>query len=128
MERIGAGAKTVWLQPHQTRAAIAARAITAATRRVKDGEPAAVGYALHTPAGVIVHTGDFKIDYTPIDGKVIDLAKFAQLGNKGVLALMSDSTNAETPGFTKSESQVGETFENYFKKATGIPTQRSEEP
>lgn len=87
--------------------------------KVSHSIDAAVGYALHTPAGVIVHTGDFKIDYTPIDGKVIDLAKFAELGNKGVLALMSDSTNAETPGFTKSESQVGETFENYFKKATG---------
>jgi ribonuclease J len=87
--------------------------------KVSHSIDAAVGYALHTPAGVIVHTGDFKIDYTPIDGKVIDLAKFADLGNKGVLALMSDSTNAETPGFTKSESQVGETFENYFKKASG---------
>lgn len=87
--------------------------------KVSHSIDAAVGYALHTPAAVIVHTGDFKIDYTPIDGKVIDLAKFAALGDKGVLALMSDSTNAETPGFTLSESKVGETFENYFKKATG---------
>ena len=87
--------------------------------KVSHSIDAAVAYALHTPAGIIVHTGDFKVDYTPIDGKVIDLAKFAQLGTKGVLALMSDSTNAETPGYTMSESLVGETFENYFKKATG---------
>lgn len=87
--------------------------------KVSHSIDAAVGFALHTPAGIIVHTGDFKVDYTPIDGKIIDLAKFAELGNKGVLALMSDSTNAETPGYTMSESLVGETFENYFKKATG---------
>lgn len=87
--------------------------------KVSHSIDAAVGFAVHTPAGIIVHTGDFKVDYTPIDGKVIDLAKFAELGNKGVLALMSDSTNAENPGFTMSESKVGETFESYFKKATG---------
>ncbi len=80
---------------------------------------AAVGFAIHTPIGTIVYTGDFKIDYTPTDGKVIDLAKFASLGEKGVLALLSDSTNAEDAGFAMSESKVGETFENYFKKATG---------
>jgi len=79
----------------------------------------AVGYAIETPQGIIVHTGDFKIDFTPIDGKVIDLAKFAELGQKGVLVLMADSTNAQTPGYTMSESIVGETFESYFKKATG---------
>ena len=87
--------------------------------KVSHSIDAAVGFAIHTPAGVIVHTGDFKVDYTPIDNKVIDLGKFSALGQKGVLALMSDSTNAENPGFTKSESKVGETFENYFKKATG---------
>ncbi len=80
---------------------------------------AAVGFAIHTPAGTIVHTGDFKIDHTPVDGKVMDLAKFADLGNKGVLALLSDSTNAGNPGYTMSESRVGEMFENYFKAATG---------
>lgn len=79
----------------------------------------AVGLAIHTPVGVIVHTGDFKVDYTPIDGKLIDLAKFAELGQKGVLALMSDSTNAEKPGFTMSERSIGETFEEYFKNAKG---------
>ena len=89
------------------------------TIKVTHSIDAAVGFALHTPGGTIVHTGDFKVDYTPVDGKVIDLGKFAALGKKGVLALLSDSTNAETPGFTMSESKVGETFENYFKKATG---------
>ncbi len=76
--------------------------------------PDAVGIALHTPAGVIVHTGDFKIDYTPIDGQKIDLGRFAELGNEGVLALMSDSTNAEKKGFTNSESTIGEVFDNLF--------------
>ncbi|MFA5675522.1 MAG: ribonuclease J, partial [Christensenellales bacterium] len=80
---------------------------------------AALGFAIHTPAGSIVYTGDFKVDYTPVDGKIIDLAKFAKLGEKGVLALLSDSTNAESPGFTMSESRVGDTFESYFKKASG---------
>ncbi len=79
----------------------------------------AVGYAIETPLGMIVHTGDFKIDFTPIDGKVIDLAKFAELGKQGVLVLMADSTNAQTPGYTMSESIVGESFESHFKKATG---------
>lgn len=80
---------------------------------------AAVAFALHTPAGTIVHTGDFKVDYTPTDGRVIDLPKFAELGEKGVLALLSDSTNAENPGFAMSESKVGESFENFFKGAQG---------
>lgn len=80
---------------------------------------AALAYAIHTPIGTIIHTGDFKVDYTPTDGRVIDLAKFAALGEKGVLALLSDSTNAENPGFTMSESKVGESFENFFKKADG---------
>lgn len=87
--------------------------------KVSHSIDAAVAYAIHTSAGTIVHTGDFKVDYTPIDGKVINLGKFAELGQKGVLCLMSDSTNAETPGFTMSESKVGETFESYFKNAKG---------
>ncbi len=79
--------------------------------------PDAVAVAVTTPAGVIVQTGDFKIDTTPIDGEVIDLARFAELGKKGVLALLSDSTNAERSGFTQSEKIVGESFFNLFKKA-----------
>ena len=76
---------------------------------------AALGFAVHTPAGTIVHTGDFKVDHTPVDGKVMDFAKFADLGDRGVLALLSDSTNAENPGSTRmSEKRVGEMFENYF--------------
>ena len=79
----------------------------------------AVGLAIKTPAGMIVHTGDFKVDYTPTDGKIIDLNKFTQLGNEGVLALLSDSTNAERPGYTISEKAVGQTFERYFSEAKG---------
>ncbi len=76
--------------------------------------PDSSALAIHTPVGVIVHTGDFKIDYTPIDGDVIDLNRFAELGNKGVLALMADSTNAERPGYTMSERTVGNTFKEIF--------------
>lgn len=81
--------------------------------------PDAVGFAIRTPVGTIVHTGDFKIDYTPIQGGMIDLARFAQLGEEGVLALMADSTNAERPGYTASERSVGESFEPLFQKAEG---------
>lgn len=70
--------------------------------------------ALHTPAGVIIHTGDFKIDYTPVYGDPADLQRFAELGKQGVLALLCDSTNAIKPGFTSSERTVGKTFENLF--------------
>lgn len=76
-----------------------------------------VSLALHTPVGVVLHTSDFKIDYTPIEGKPMDLARFAELGNKGVLLLMCDSTNVERPGFTMSERTVGETFEEIFINA-----------
>ena len=75
--------------------------------------------ALHTPIGVIIHTGDIKVDYTPIDGKVIDLGRFAELGKKGVLLLMADSTNVTHPGHTMSESSLGETLNRYFTKASG---------
>ncbi len=79
--------------------------------------PDAVGLAIKTPAGTIVQTGDFKIDTTPIDDRVIDLTRFAEIGRKGVLALLSDSTNVERPGYTMSERIVGESFSNLFKKA-----------
>lgn len=81
--------------------------------------PDSVGLAIHTPAGVLVHTGDFKVDYTPINGKTIDLARFGELGSKGVLALMADSTNAERPGYTQTERKVGNSFENLFATAEG---------
>lgn len=76
----------------------------------------AVALAIHTPVGVVVHTGDFKVDYTPIDGDVIDLQRFAALGKEGVLLLMSDSTNAERRGFTMSEKNVGKVFEKIFEE------------
>lgn len=85
--------------------------------RVNHSIPDAVGMAIHTPAGVLIHTGDFKVDYTPIEGGIIDLPRFAELGNKGVLALMADSTNAERPGYTMSERKVGESFVKLFNKA-----------
>jgi ribonuclease J len=78
-----------------------------------------VAIAVHTPLGIILHTGDFKIDYTPIDGMVADLPRFAELGRKGVILMMADSTNVERPGYTMSESTVGETFENIFSRAKG---------
>ncbi len=79
--------------------------------------PDAVAYAIKTKAGTIVQTGDFKIDNTPIDGEVINLNRFAQIGDEGVLCMLSDSTNAERPGYTESERKVGESFENLFRKA-----------
>lgn len=78
-----------------------------------------VAIAIHTPIGVVLHTGDFKIDYTPIDGYVADLARFAELGKRGVVAMLADSTNVERPGYTMSESTVGETFEHIFGTAKG---------
>lgn len=67
----------------------------------------AVAFAIKTPVGMVVHTGDFKLDLTPVSGEIMDLSRFAELGKQGVLAMLSDSTNAERPGFTMSESQVG---------------------
>lgn len=74
----------------------------------------AAALAIYTPAGIIVHTGDFKVDYTPVFGETIDLPRFGELGKKGVLALMADSTNVERPGYTQSEKTVGKTFDNLF--------------
>lgn len=83
--------------------------------RVNHSIADAVAIALHTPAGTVVHTGDFKIDSTPIDGDMIDLTRFGDLGRKGVLALLSDSTNVERGGFSMSERKVGHTFEELFR-------------
>lgn len=74
----------------------------------------AAALAIYSPAGTVVHTGDFKVDYTPVYGDAIDLQRFGEIGKKGVLALMCDSTNAERPGFTMSERTVGKTFDNIF--------------
>ncbi|MDE7339626.1 MAG: ribonuclease J [Lachnospiraceae bacterium] len=76
----------------------------------------AAALAIYSPAGVVVHTGDFKVDYTPVFGDAIDLQRFAEIGKKGVLALMCDSTNAERPGFTPSEKTVGKTFDTLFSE------------
>ncbi len=76
----------------------------------------AAALAIYSPAGIVVHTGDFKVDYTPVFGDAIDLQRFAELGKKGVLALMSDSTNAERPGFTPSEKTLGPTFDQIFEE------------
>jgi len=76
----------------------------------------AAALAIHSPAGTVVHTGDFKVDYTPVFGDAIDLQRFAEIGKKGVLALMCDSTNAERKGFTQSERTVGKTFDHIFQE------------
>ena len=80
--------------------------------------PDSVAFAIHTPVGTVVHTGDFKIDYTPIDDEKMDLGRLAELGNRGVLALMSDSTNSERKGYTMSESTVGEVLDKLFFNCT----------
>lgn len=85
--------------------------------RVNHSIPDACAFAIRTPAGLIVLTGDFKVDFTPISGEPIDLVRFGELGSEGVLALLSDSTNAEKPGSTPSERIVGESFEKLFKRA-----------
>ena len=79
----------------------------------------AVALAITTPIGTVIHTGDFKVDLTPMDGEPIDMNRFAYYGSRGVLALLSDSTNIERPGHTLSEKEIGKTFEHYFSAATG---------
>lgn len=85
--------------------------------RVSHSIPDAVGLAIHTPLGTIVHTGDFKLDHTPVTSEILDIYKFSELGQKGVLCLMSDSTNVERQGFTMSERRVGEMFDEVFRNA-----------
>ncbi len=85
--------------------------------RVNHSIPDAVGLSIKTPVGMIVHTGDFKFDYTPIDGKMTDFRRFSELGNKGVLVMMADSTNSEKEGHTPSESTVGVAFDKAFHNA-----------
>ena len=86
--------------------------------KVSHSIPDAVAIAIHTPIGTVLHTGDFKIDHTPVDGQVTDFQRLSQLGEKGVLVLLSDSTNAERPGYTMSERFVGNTFDEAFRQAT----------
>ena len=86
--------------------------------RITHSIPDACSLAIHTPVGTIVHTGDFKIDYTPIDGEMVDFGRLAALGNKGVLALLADSTNAERKGYTMSESTVGDILDKLFLNCT----------
>ncbi|MGM9583400.1 MAG: ribonuclease J [Phascolarctobacterium sp.] len=85
--------------------------------RVNHSIPDAIAIAINTPLGTIIHTGDFKIDHTPVDGQVTEFNKFAEYGDRGVLALLADSTNAERPGFTPSEKMVGKTFDDEFRYA-----------
>lgn len=87
--------------------------------RVSHSIPDCMGLAIHTPLGIVLHTGDFKLDQTPVDGQVTDFGKMAELGEQGVMVLMADSTNADRTGFTMSEKVVGNTFEELFGKCTG---------
>jgi len=87
--------------------------------RVCHSIPDGVGLAVETPVGLIVHSGDFKFDHSPVDGRLTDFAKLAELGGRGVLVLLSDSTNAEAPGYTHSEQEIGETFDRIFFGAKG---------
>lgn len=87
--------------------------------RVSHSISDAVGLIIHTPLGVVIHSGDFKLDHTPVDGKLMDLSRLAQLGGQGVLLLMSDSTYVELPGYTPSEKNVGETLERVIAEAPG---------
>jgi len=87
--------------------------------KVSHSIPDAVGLVIHTPVGIILHAGDFKFDQTPVDGEVTDFASIAEYGKKGVLVLLSDSTNVERPGYTLSERAVGESFDEIFRNAKG---------
>ena len=87
--------------------------------RVTHSVADSTGLIIHTPLGIIVHTGDFKLDQTPVDGEPTDLFRFAEVGEQGVLALLSDSTHADRPGFTPSEKEVGEALKSAFFEANG---------
>ncbi len=106
-------AKLVEIKPHDN---ITLGSFNIELIHVNHSIPDAVGLAVRCPAGILIHTGDFKIDTTPVDGDMIDLTRFAEYGKKGVLALFQDSTNAR-PGYTMSEKTVGESFVNLFRKA-----------
>ena len=107
------------LRPLRPRERVTIGPFTVEFVRVTHSVPDCVALAIHTPAGVIVHTGDFKIDQTPIDGEHFDLHRFAELGTSGVLALLADSTNVDRPGFTGSEREVVDAFEEIFTSTSG---------
>ncbi len=109
-------AKLFVVSPHQT---VQMGCMKVEFIHVNHSIPDAMGIVVHSPAGIIIQTGDFKIDYTPIEGGMMDLARLAELGEKGVLCLLSDSTNAERPGATPSERKVGRSFEGLFNRAEG---------
>ena len=94
-------------------------AFQATAFRIGHSIPDAMGIALRTPLGTVVHTGDFKFDHTPVDGKLSDFALLARLGAEGVLCLLSDSTRAENPGYTPSERTVGEAFREIMEPLDG---------
>ena len=108
------------LQPVQPGDRVRAGAFEIEFLRVTHSIPDCVAVAIHTPVGTIVHTGDFKVDQTPLDGQHFDLHRFATLGSEGVLALFADSTNIDRPGFTGSELEVVGAFEELFTSATGM--------
>ena len=112
-----AGVSTANLNVIKSGDRVRAGVFTLEFMRVNHSIPDAIGMAIHTPVGLIVHTGDFKIDQTPVDGQVMELNRFAEYGDRGVLLMMADSTNAERPGYTQSEKFVGETFDNEFRHA-----------
>ena len=96
---------------------ISAGAFKLGFMRVNHSIPDAIALAIRTPVGLIIHTGDFKFDQTPVDGQVTEFNRFAEYGDEGVLLLMADSTNAERPGYTPSEKMVGQTFDDEFRYA-----------
>jgi ribonuclease J len=113
------GIEDVELRPMMPRDVIDAGVFRVEALQVTHSIVDALGLAIRTPAGTLIHTGDFKIDHTPVDGKRTDLARFAAYGEEGVLALMSDSTNALVPGHGKSEKSVGSALGNIFAQSTG---------
>ncbi len=108
------GAKLNVIKPGDT---IPTGAFSIEAIHVNHSIPDALGFAISSKAGTVIQTGDFKIDSTPIDGDMIDLNRFGEIGNQGVLCMLSDSTNAERPGYTESEKKVGESLEGLFHKA-----------
>lgn len=115
-ERVTKDIKLVEITPRDT---VEAGAFSVEFFRINHSIPDGVGLAIHTPEGVIIHSGDFKLDHTPIDGRVTELHKLAAYGQKGVLAMICDCTGVDNAGFTPSEKIVGQTFQTEFEKARG---------